>query len=87
MVRGIDQPSVGQANQGKNAMPKTKITWLARLIGNRTTTGERYGPDITQLKTRDIVTPWAIDDRPGPRSSTGSRAAGRFSNSIETGEL
>jgi hypothetical protein len=87
MVRGIDQSSVGQANQRRIAMPKTKITWLARLIGNRTTTGERYGPDITQLKNRDIVAPWAIDDRPGPRSSTGSRAAGRFSNSIETGEL
>jgi hypothetical protein len=87
MVRGIDQPSVGQANLKDTAVPKAKITWLARLIGNRTTTGDRYGPDITQLKNRDIFAPWAIDDRPRPRSSTGSRAAGRFSNSIETGEL
>jgi hypothetical protein len=86
MVRGNNHPSVGQANQRKIAMPKTKITWLARHIGNRTTTGRQIGPDITQLKTRDIITPWAIDDRPGPRSSTGSHAAGRPSNSSERGE-
>jgi hypothetical protein len=66
-------------------MPKTKITWLARLIGNRTTTGPHIGPDITQLSNRDIVTPWSIEDRPEPRDSTGSRAAGRLPNSGERG--
>jgi hypothetical protein len=85
MVRGIEQPSVGQAQPKEHAVPKTNITWLARLIGYRTTTGRILGPDITQLETREIITPWAIDDRPGPRSSTGSQAAGRMPNSIVGG--
>jgi hypothetical protein len=87
MVRGIDQPSVGQANLKDTAVPKAKITWLARLIGNRTTTGSQTGPDIVYIRNANTLARWARRNSPAAHRNTDFAATGHLPNSAERGEL
>jgi hypothetical protein len=48
----------GRRNRRSIAMPRTKITWLARFIGSRTTTGPHIGPDFTQLPYEGTPVSW-----------------------------
>jgi hypothetical protein len=48
----------GRRNRRSIAMPKTKITWLARFVDSRTTTGPHIGPDFLQLPYEGTPASW-----------------------------
>jgi hypothetical protein len=82
----MNQPSVGQAKTKEHAVPKAKITWLARSIGNRTTTGSQTGPDIAHIRNANVLARWARRNSPAMCGNTTSAAIGHSANIADRGE-
>jgi hypothetical protein len=64
-------------------VPKAKITWLARSIGNRTTKGSQSGPETVHIRNPNILARWAR--RNGP-SAHRNMTVGHLANIADGGE-